>query len=126
MVNAPGPGVDASARCTDALLTPSARVIEATACSPLRRIACTAARTRRLAEAAFNDDGCMAKREPHEVEPMLTPADVAAPFAVDPKTVTRWVKTGKLQFITTHGGHRRYREADVRALLEQLTEQPRA
>jgi excisionase family DNA binding protein len=38
-------------------------------------------------------------------------------FRVDPKTVTRWAKSGKLTSIRTLGGHRRYREAEVRSLL---------
>ncbi len=38
-------------------------------------------------------------------------------FRVDPKTVTRWAKAGKLTSIRTLGGHRRYQEAEVRALL---------
>ncbi|MCL6550615.1 MAG: BldC family transcriptional regulator [Acidothermus cellulolyticus] len=38
-------------------------------------------------------------------------------FRVDPKTVTRWAKAGKLTSIRTLGGHRRYRETEVRALL---------
>ncbi len=38
-------------------------------------------------------------------------------FRVDPKTVTRWAKAGKLTSIRTLGGHRRYREAEVRSLL---------
>jgi excisionase family DNA binding protein len=50
-------------------------------------------------------------------EPLLTPAEVAALFRVDPKTVTRWAKAGKLTSIRTLGGHRRYREAEVRAVL---------
>jgi len=61
----------------------------------------------------------MGKRQPLDVESLLTPAEVAAVFAVNPKTVTRWAKAGKLPCITTLGGHRRYREADVRALLER-------
>jgi excisionase family DNA binding protein len=52
-----------------------------------------------------------------ESEPLLTPAEVATMFRVDPKTVTRWAKSGKLQFIRTLGGHRRYRESEVRAAL---------
>lgn len=52
-----------------------------------------------------------------EVEALLTPAEVAGMFRVDPKTVTRWAKTGKLTSVRTLGGHRRYREAEVRALL---------
>ncbi|MGQ7350980.1 BldC family transcriptional regulator [Quadrisphaera oryzae] len=51
---------------------------------------------------------------------MLTPSEVAALFRVDPKTVTRWAKAGKLTSIRTLGGHRRYRSAEVMALLEQV------
>ena len=52
-----------------------------------------------------------------EPEPLLTPAEVAQLFRVDPKTVYRWAKAGKLTSIRTLGGHRRYREAEVRALM---------
>lgn len=52
-----------------------------------------------------------------ETEALLTPAEVAAMFRVDPKTVTRWAKAGKLSSIRTLGGHRRYRESEVKALL---------
>ncbi len=38
-------------------------------------------------------------------------------FRVDPKTVTRWAKAGKLSAIRTLGGHRRYRESEVNELL---------
>jgi predicted site-specific integrase-resolvase len=38
-------------------------------------------------------------------------------FRVDPKTVTRWAKAGKLTSIRTLGGHRRYNEREVLALL---------
>jgi len=58
----------------------------------------------------------MAARTP-DAESLLTPAEVAALFRVDPKTVTRWAKAGKLTSIRTLGGHRRYREAEVRSLL---------
>ncbi|REF36696.1 BldC family transcriptional regulator [Thermasporomyces composti] len=58
----------------------------------------------------------MTTRSP-ETESLLTPAEVAAMFRVDPKTVTRWAKAGKLSSIRTLGGHRRYRESEVRALL---------
>ncbi|GAA3441027.1 BldC family transcriptional regulator [Planomonospora venezuelensis] len=51
------------------------------------------------------------------VEQLLTPQEVASLFRVDPKTVTRWAKAGKLQSIRTLGGHRRYYEDEVRALL---------
>ncbi len=57
---------------------------------------------------------------PPEPEALLTPAEVAALFRVDPKTVTRWAKAGKLSAIRTLGGHRRYRAAEVQALLDGL------
>lgn len=62
----------------------------------------------------------MANVRPTEAEPLLTPAEVAAMFRVDPKTVTRWAKAGKLSSIRTLGGHRRYRETEVRQLLGGL------
>jgi excisionase family DNA binding protein len=49
---------------------------------------------------------------------LLTPAEVAALFRVDPKTVTRWAKAGKLSSIRTLGGHRRYRADEVRRFLD--------
>lgn len=54
---------------------------------------------------------------PLEQDRLLKPQEVAALFRVDPKTVTRWAKAGKLTCIRTLGGHRRYRESEVRALL---------
>jgi excisionase family DNA binding protein len=60
-----------------------------------------------------------------ETETLLTPAEVAAMFRVDPKTVTRWAKAGKLSSIRTLGGHRRYRESEVRALLTGQLPEPR-
>ena len=38
-------------------------------------------------------------------------------FRVDPKTVTRWANSGKLTTLRTPGGHRRYKESEVRDLL---------
>jgi excisionase family DNA binding protein len=55
-------------------------------------------------------------------ELLLTPAEVATMFAVDPKTVTRWTGAGKLTWIRTRGGHRRYRETEVRNLLVGLSQ----
>jgi excisionase family DNA binding protein len=56
-----------------------------------------------------------------DTEALLTPSEVATLFRVDPKTVTRWAKAGKLTSIRTLGGHRRYREAEVRSLLDGNT-----
>ena len=58
-----------------------------------------------------------------EQEILLTPSEVATLFRVDPKTVTRWAKAGKLTSIRTLGGHRRYKESEVRALLITTTSQ---
>ncbi len=57
---------------------------------------------------------------PNLQEVLLTPAEVAALFRVDPKTVTRWAKAGKLTAIRTLGGHRRYRQSEVHALLKAV------
>ena len=62
---------------------------------------------------------------PPDSEALLTPAEVATMFRVDPKTVTRWAKAGKLSAIRTLGGHRRYRESEVRALLQGQIPQQR-
>ena len=64
--------------------------------------------------------------QPMESEVLLTPAEVAAMFRVDPKTVTRWAKAGKLSSIRTLGGHRRYRESEVRALLSGTVPEQRS
>lgn len=68
----------------------------------------------RLSESKNSSKG----REPKEGGKLLTPSEVAELFRVDPKTVTRWAKTGKLSSIRTLGGHRRYWESEVRRLLE--------
>jgi excisionase family DNA binding protein len=47
----------------------------------------------------------------------MTPAEVAALFRVDPKTVTRWADAGKMTAVRTLGGHRRYRRDEVQNLL---------
>lgn len=54
-------------------------------------------------------------------ERLLTPGEVAALFRVDPKTVTRWASAGRIGSIRTPGGHRRFRETEVRTLLATLT-----
>jgi excisionase family DNA binding protein len=59
----------------------------------------------------------MSMQRPAEQEVLLTPAEVAKMFRVDPKTVTRWAKAEKLTAIRTLGGHRRYRRSEVQALL---------
>ena len=56
-------------------------------------------------------------------EVLLTPSEVATLFRVDPKTVTRWAKAGKITAIRTLGGHRRYKESEVKALLNKTAEE---
>ena len=51
-------------------------------------------------------------------ERLLGSGEVAAIFRVDSKTVSRWAREGKLRPpIRTVGGHYRYRESEIRALL---------
>jgi excisionase family DNA binding protein len=50
---------------------------------------------------------------------LLTPGEVASLFRVDPKTVTRWAAAGRINSIRTPGGHRRFRESEIRELLRQ-------
>jgi len=59
---------------------------------------------------------------PPEPDRLLTPGAVAAMFGVDPKTVSRWSKAGKLTAVRTLGGHRRFRAAEVHALLNTARE----
>lgn len=65
---------------------------------------------------------------PPGVNGMLTAAEVAEVFQVDPKTVIRWADKGRIAHIRTPGGHRRYMRDDVdAALIEgfQGSERPR-
>lgn len=57
-------------------------------------------------------------------EELLTPKQVAVLFRVDPKTVSRWARAGKIGCVITPGGHRRYRSAEVHALLRTRTTFP--
>ena len=56
----------------------------------------------------------------------LRAAEVADILHVSPKTVSRWAKEGKLPFLKTLGGHRRYPEAEIRKLAEGLREEATA
>jgi excisionase family DNA binding protein len=61
-----------------------------------------------------------------ETASYLRTAEVADILYVSPKTVSRWAKDGKLPFMKTLGGHRRYPEAKIRELASELREQPTA
>jgi excisionase family DNA binding protein len=54
-------------------------------------------------------------------ERYLRGAEVAELLQVSAKTVARWAKDGKLPYARTLGGHRRYPESSIRALVDQLT-----
>jgi excisionase family DNA binding protein len=55
-------------------------------------------------------------------EVLLTPGEVARIFRVNPKTVSRWARAGKISTIRTLGGHRRFRAGDVEALVAATEE----
>jgi excisionase family DNA binding protein len=54
---------------------------------------------------------------PAERNDLLTPAEVAVLFRVNPKTVTRWARAGKISAIRTLGGHRRFRREEIESVL---------
>jgi excisionase family DNA binding protein len=56
----------------------------------------------------------------------LHTAEVAATLHVSPKTVSRWAKEGKLPFLKTLGGHRRYPAAEISQLADDLHVRPTA
>ena len=56
----------------------------------------------------------------------LRTAEVGDLLHVSPETVSRWAKEGKLPFLKTLGGHRRYPEAEIRELAEELREEATA
>ncbi len=58
--------------------------------------------------------------------PHLRTAEVADLLHVSPKTVTRWAKEGKLPFLKTLGGHRRYPEHEIRELAAGLAQEATA
>lgn len=47
----------------------------------------------------------------------LWPSEVAELFRVDRKTVTRWANEGRIPSFCTPGGHRRFRVAEIRAIV---------
>jgi excisionase family DNA binding protein len=60
---------------------------------------------------------------PQTTEPKyLRTAQVAELLQVSPKTVSRWAQEGRLPYVRTLGGHRRYPNRQIRALLETLSE----
>jgi excisionase family DNA binding protein len=54
---------------------------------------------------------------PMERDALLTASEVGAILSVNPKTVARWAKSGQISAFRTPGGHRRYDQSEVLALL---------
>lgn len=52
----------------------------------------------------------------------LRTSQVAELLQVSPKTISRWAKDGKLPFLTTLGGHRRYPRAAIEELAGRMGE----
>ena len=50
---------------------------------------------------------------------LLTPGQVAELFNVNPKTVTRWARAGKITAIRTLGGHRRFKAEEIHSFLTE-------
>lgn len=48
---------------------------------------------------------------------LMTPGEVASLLRVDPKTVTRWAKNGRIPSARTPGGHRRFYRADIEKIM---------
>jgi len=84
-----------------------------------------------LSRAGFTQaDGCSQvteaeAMEAHDDDTLLTPSEVAAMFRVNPKTVTRWARAGKISAIRTLGGHRRFRASEIRHFLDNVEESDR-
>jgi excisionase family DNA binding protein len=76
----------------------------------------------RVGNANTSEEPAMAMDASSDHEALLTPSEVAAMFRVNPKTVTRWARAGKISAIRTLGGHRRFRESEIRRFLEQVEE----
>ena len=53
---------------------------------------------------------------------LLTPSEVAVMFRVNPKTVTRWARAGKISAVRTIGGHRRFRASEIHRFIQDAPE----
>src|SRR3546814_20062581 len=58
-------------------------------------------------------------------EALLTPSEVAALFRVNPKTVTRWARSGKLTASRTLGGTGRFKASQIRPVPTRRSHTPR-
>lgn len=54
-------------------------------------------------------------------ERYLKTAEVAMQLQVSPKTVARWAKEGRLPYLATLGGHRRFPSSAIEHLIDDLS-----
>lgn len=80
------------------------------------------AQTRRAIAAEMFDEAD--ERRDWLERTLLRPGQVAALLQVSRRTVATWARAGVLPSLATPGGHRRFRAADVRALVERLRLRP--
>ncbi|MEY8215532.1 MAG: response regulator [Colwellia sp.] len=52
-------------------------------------------------------------------EKLLTPAQAGELLGVSPITIRYWANEGRIKFITTQGGHRRFEQAEINRLLKR-------
>lgn len=57
--------------------------------------------------------------KPEDGERLLRPSELARAWALHPRTVTAWIKEGRLRAVKTPGQHFRVRASDVRAFCER-------
>ena len=53
-------------------------------------------------------------------EPLLWPREVAPLLGVTPKVVSQWARRGRIAYVMTIGGQRRYPRGEVVTLLAEL------
>lgn len=51
---------------------------------------------------------------------LLRPSEVALLFRVHSQTVSKWARAGKLTYVRTLGGHRRFLRSEVEKLMLEL------
>jgi excisionase family DNA binding protein len=56
----------------------------------------------------------------------LTPGELAHAMHVSPKTILRWANQGRIPYIITLGGHRRFLRSDVDSILAEMHGAPAA
>ena len=55
-------------------------------------------------------------------ERFLRTSEVAQKLHVSPKTVSRWAKEGRLPYLSTLGGHRRFPASEIDKLTQELAQ----